>query len=223
MQSRRSSSSTSTRVAPGKVVPTANVVGMTASQRQSSAPCSIRRTLQSLSAVDEALEAIERLEPYRPWRPERPYVDRFDGTQYFCSNKLSCQNCSTRKRANGAVEYFHTLVAAVVTPGTTGRCLGRSSCSRRTGATNRIAKSRRAPLAHRPCERVKRLNPVYLGDDLYSNQPLCEAVVAAAGIFCSSASRQHKTLNEYLTGLDLPSKSQEMRRGRQRAPMSGAG
>ncbi|MFZ2108357.1 MAG: ISNCY family transposase, partial [Roseiarcus sp.] len=37
-----------------------------------------------------------------------------DGTQYFCSNKLSCQNCSTRKHANGQIDYFHTVVAASV-------------------------------------------------------------------------------------------------------------
>ena len=42
----------------------------------------------------------------------------FDGTQYFCSNKLSCRNCSTRKHANGPIDYFHTLVAAsIVKPG----------------------------------------------------------------------------------------------------------
>ena len=41
-----------------------------------------------------------------------------DGTQYFCSNKLSCRNCSTRKHANGQIDYFHTVVAAsVVKPG----------------------------------------------------------------------------------------------------------
>ena len=28
-----------------------------------------------------------------------------DGTQYFCSNKLSCRNCSTRKHANGQIDY----------------------------------------------------------------------------------------------------------------------
>jgi hypothetical protein len=41
-----------------------------------------------------------------------------DGTQYFCSNKLSCKNCSTRKHANGQIDYFHTVMAAsIVKPG----------------------------------------------------------------------------------------------------------
>ena len=36
----------------------------------------------------------------------------FDGTEYFCSNKLHCRHCSSRARADGKAEYFHALVAA---------------------------------------------------------------------------------------------------------------
>ena len=171
---------------------------------------------------DEALEAIERVGALSSLRGLSGHMlIAFDGTQYFCSNKLSCQNCSTRKRANGAVEYFHTLVAAsIVTPGHNRALpLAPQFVQPQDGRDKQDCESRAARrwlIAHG--ERVKRLNPVYLGDDLYSNQPLCEAVVASGGHFlfvCKPDS--HKTLNEYLTGLDLPSKSQEMRRGRQRA------
>ena len=41
-----------------------------------------------------------------------------DGSEYFCSRKISCPHCSTRKRADGAVEYFHSFVGAtLVAPG----------------------------------------------------------------------------------------------------------
>ena len=41
-----------------------------------------------------------------------------DGTEYFCSQKLSCPNCSSRLRANGKTEHFHAMVsAAMVAPG----------------------------------------------------------------------------------------------------------
>ena len=41
-----------------------------------------------------------------------------DGTEYFCSQKLSCESCSERKRANGKIEHFHAMVsAALVAPG----------------------------------------------------------------------------------------------------------
>ena len=38
----------------------------------------------------------------------------FDGTEYFCSQKLDCPNCSSRARANGKTEHFHSMVAAVI-------------------------------------------------------------------------------------------------------------
>ena len=58
------------------------------------------------------------------------------------------------------------------------------------------------------------LKPVYLGDDLYARQPMCEAIKAAGGNFllvCKPAS--HKTLGEYLTGVELDSLSETKGRG----------
>jgi len=41
-----------------------------------------------------------------------------DGTEYFCSQKLGCPQCLTRRRANGKVESYHaTLAATLVAPG----------------------------------------------------------------------------------------------------------
>ncbi|MGH7224799.1 MAG: ISNCY family transposase, partial [Gemmataceae bacterium] len=31
-----------------------------------------------------------------------------DGSEYFCSRKISCPQCSTRRRSDGGVEHFHT-------------------------------------------------------------------------------------------------------------------
>lgn len=145
----------------------------------------------------------------------------FDGTQYFCSNKLSCPHCSTRKRANGAVEYFHTLLAAsIVAPGHNRALpLPPEFVRPQDGHDKQDCESRAARrwlAAHG--ERYRRLKPVYLGDDLYANQPLCEAVLASGGHFlfvCRPDS--HKTLTEYLTGVELPSRSAQVRQGKQRA------
>lgn len=171
---------------------------------------------------DEALAAVERAGALASLRSLGDHMlIAFDGTQYFCSNKLSCQNCSTRKRANGAIEYFHTLLAAsIVTPGQNRALpLAPQFVQPQDGHDKQDCESRAARrwlIAHG--ERVKRLNPVYLGDDLYANQPMCEAVLASGGHFlfvCKPDS--HKTLSEYLTGVDLPSKSQQVRRGKQRS------
>ena len=37
-----------------------------------------------------------------------------DGTEYFCSQKLECPNCSSRARANGRTEHCHAMVSAVI-------------------------------------------------------------------------------------------------------------
>jgi hypothetical protein len=53
--------------------------------------------------------------------------------------------------------------------------------------------------------RYARLDPVYLGDDLYSRQPICPDVLATGGHFlfvCKPSS--HPTIEEYLTGIELP-------------------
>jgi hypothetical protein len=65
--------------------------------------------------------------------------------------------------------------------------------------------------------RHARLKPIYLGDDLFSRQPVCEAVRAVGGHFlfvCKPAS--HQTIEEYLTGVDLPTLTRTVKRGRQR-------
>src|SRR5271154_1556058 len=36
----------------------------------------------------------------------------WDGTEYFCSQKLGCPHCLTRQRANGRIENYYTLLAA---------------------------------------------------------------------------------------------------------------
>ena len=41
-----------------------------------------------------------------------------DGTEYFCSQKLSYPQCLTRKRANGKTEHYHAMLAVmIVAPG----------------------------------------------------------------------------------------------------------
>ena len=143
-----------------------------------------------------------------------------DGTQYFCSNKLSCRNCSTRKHANGQIDYFHNVVAAcIVKPGKNWvlplrpefvepqQDYEKQDCESR--ALRRWLEQNGS--------RYSPLNPVYLGDDIYSKQPVCEAVLAVGAHFlfvCKPDS--HKTIAEYLTGVEVPSLVRIIKRGKQR-------
>jgi hypothetical protein len=41
-----------------------------------------------------------------------------DGTEHHCSRKVHCPRCSSRKRSDGGIEYFHSFLgASIVSPG----------------------------------------------------------------------------------------------------------
>jgi hypothetical protein len=66
--------------------------------------------------------------------------------------------------------------------------------------------------------RYARLRPVYLGDDLFFRQPLCEAVrkEGASFIFVCKPS-SHPLIEEYLTGIDPPCVEEKIKRGKTHA------
>jgi len=144
----------------------------------------------------------------------------FDGTEYFRSAKLSCANCSTRARSGGKTESFHgAVMPALVAPGHARVVpLEPEFIVPQDGAEKQDCESRAARRwldAHG--RRYARLGAVYLGDDLYSRQPVCEAVLATGGHFlfvCKPDS--HPTLQEYLTGIELPEHVERRKHGRER-------
>lgn len=40
------------------------------------------------------------------------YLVPIDGTQYFCSESISCPSCLTKTKKNGKVMYYHQVVGA---------------------------------------------------------------------------------------------------------------
>lgn len=130
-----------------------------------------------------------------------------DGSEHFCSRKIHCPHCSTRKRSDGEMEYFHSFVGAtVVAPGhTTVVPLPPEFVRPQDGAKKQDCEPNAARRwLSRLGPQYAWLNPVYLGDDIYARQPMCVDVLAAGGSFifgCKPSS--HKTLTEYLTGVAL--------------------
>jgi hypothetical protein len=127
-----------------------------------------------------------------------------DGTEYFTSRKIRCTNCSHRKRSDGGTEYFHQFVGAtIVAPGHT-RVLPlppefitpqdgheKQDCEQMAGKR----------WLQKHGQTYADLRPIYLGDDLYAKQPMCEQIIASGGHFiltCKPSS--HPTLSEYLHG-----------------------
>src|SRR3954452_8104271 len=143
-----------------------------------------------------------------------------DGTEHFCSRKIGCPQCSTRRRSDGGVEYFHSFLgASVVAPGHTQVLplpaefitpqdgTGKQDCER--AAAKRWLARHGAGIT---CFR-----PVYLGDDLYACQPIVCVIQESGGNFiltCKPSS--HQTITEYLTGVDLQEHRQTIRQGSKR-------
>jgi len=140
-----------------------------------------------------------------------------DGTEYFCSQKLSCSNCSNRTRANGKCEHFHAMVAAaMVAPGHERALpLEPEFIAPQDGAEKQDCEARamhRWLATHGP--RYAHLKPIYLGDDLSSRQPTCEAVRAVGGHFLFTAKpASHKTLYDWLDGAEVPVTEQKIKQG----------
>lgn len=170
---------------------------------------------------DTAFEAMDECGGLDAFRQLGGHVlIALDGTEYFRSNDIRCGNCSRRARSRGKTEYFHTFLSAtMVAPGHNRVVsLPPEFISPQDGSEKQDCESRAARrwLAGHGRHYAK-LNPVYLGDDLFSRQPICEAVQAAGGHFlfvCKPAS--HKTLQEWLDGVDLPKRVVPIKRGKKR-------
>jgi len=170
-------------------------------------------------AFDQALGVLRQhggLAPFQ--RLGGRVLIALDGTEYFCSQKLGCPQCLTRRRANGKVESYHAMLAAtLVAP---GHAMSREPLGSRAlplmpefiapqdGAEKQDCErnaARRWLAAHGG--RVKALRPVYLGDDLFACQPIADAITAitaANGDFLLTAKpASHKALYDLMQGAEF--------------------
>jgi hypothetical protein len=177
-------------------------------------------TIEQLRQIDGGLDMFRRL--------DGRVLIALDGTEYHCSRKIHCRHCSTRGRGNGGTEYYHSMLAATLVAPGHDKSLPQAKAgviplepefivpqdgAEKQDCENMAAK--RWLAAH--AQRYAGLDPVYLGDDLFSRQPLCQAVLDTGGHFifvCKPSS--HPLIQEYLTGADLAVLEQTVKRGKQR-------
>jgi len=150
-------------------------------------------------AENDALSAFQRL--------DGRLLIALDGTEHFSSRKISCPACSHRKRSDGGTEYFHSFLGAtVVAPGhaqvvplapefiTPQDGNEKQDCER--------AAAKRWLSKHGPD--LAEFRPIYLGDDLFAYQPIVGSIQDKGGSFILTCKeKSHKTINEYLDGVDL--------------------
>jgi hypothetical protein len=154
------------------------------------------------------MRAIEAASPLTRFQclGERVLV-ALDGSEYFCSRKIKCPQCSTRRRSDGGVECFHAFLgASMVAPGHTQVLpLPAEFIAPQDGAAKQDCErnaAKRWLARHGPA--LAHLRPVYLGDDLFACQPIAAVVQETGGNFiltCKPSS--HQTIAEYLQGATL--------------------
>jgi hypothetical protein len=153
--------------------------------------------------VYQALQQSGQLKPFE-WLGG--LLIALDGTEYFSSQKLHCESCSSRVHQNGKVTYSHgAILPAIVAPGQSQVISlapefitpqdGHEKQDCEVAAAKRWVATHASTFAGQPV--------TLLGDDLYSHQPMCEAILAAGMNFiftCLPSS--HAALYDWLGYLE---------------------
>lgn len=129
-----------------------------------------------------------------------------DGTQYFSSQKIHCEQCSTRTPKNGSITYFHSaILPVIVAPGQSQViALAPEFISPQDGSNKQdceVAAAKRWMSAH---AHLFAGQPVtLLGDDLYSHQPMCQQWLERGMSFIFTClSDSHAALYDWLNYLE---------------------
>ena len=165
------------------------------------------------SAVVEALHAGGQLDAYRSINGD--LLAAMDGTQFFSSTKVHCDQCHVTERADGTITYSHSVVTPVIVAPGNPRVLPLEPefITPQDGHDKQDCENAAAKrwLAQHG-SRYRSLGVTILGDDLYCKQPLCEAIAEQGMNFilvCKPAS--HKTLYEWVQGLAATADVQTLR------------
>jgi hypothetical protein len=141
-----------------------------------------------------------------------------DGTEYFCSQKVACPHCLTRKRSNGKIESYHCLLAAtVVAPGHAKVVpLAPEFIARQDGAEKQDCERNAVQRwLKKHAARLRPLRPVYLTDDLFACQSVVKRLIEAGDDFiftCKETS--HKALYDFIEGAELARHEVKVHKGK---------
>ena len=151
------------------------------------------------------LEQTQQLVAFRSW--QNRLLVALDGTQYFASQKISCPHCSTQTHASGTTTYSHRMLTPViVAPGQAKVIpLPPEFIVPQDGHDKQDCENAAAKRWLRQYAKYYRAYGLtILGDDLYSNHPMCEVLVEEQVPFilvCKPAS--HPTLYAQLADREL--------------------
>jgi hypothetical protein len=134
------------------------------------------------------------------------YLIPFDGVVFHSSEKIHCDNCSTRQDRNGTTHYYHSAILPVIVKPDSAHVLSlppefivpqdgheKQDCER--AAVKRWLEQHQGQFEPQ--------SVTFLGDDLHSNQPLCQLIDQSYQQFFIFACKpdSHLTLYQWLDSL----------------------
>jgi len=151
----------------------------------------------------DQLESSGHLDRYRVL--EDYLLVPIDGTEFFRSSKIHCENCSVTRNTNGTVSYSHKVLTPVVAAPDNNKVivLEPEFIIPQDGSTKQDCELN---AAKRWIERNSSLSArkvIITGDDLFSRGPFCNLLLELGFRFiliCKPSS--HTTLYQYLTELE---------------------
>jgi len=154
--------------------------------------------------VYQGLQRGGHLKPYQ-WLGGHLLVT-LDGTQYFNSQKIHCQHCSTRTHKNGTTTYFHSaILPVIVAPGQSQViALAPEFITPQDGSDKQdceVSAAKRWVSTH--AKEFSGQPVTVLGDDLYSHQPMAEHCLETGMNFIFTClPDSHVALYDWLKYLD---------------------
>lgn len=161
------------------------------------------------SVFDDCFDALKQsghLSGYRVrlGKDTNDLLVALDGTQYFSSTEISCDNCS-KKTIDGEIHYAHSMVTpTIVTPGNNKVIsLAPSFITPQDGDSKQdceLKVSKRWLKSN--IDTYQKEGITILGDDLYAHEPFCRDLLSAGFNFiliCKPDS--HKTVYEWVKGI----------------------
>lgn len=128
-----------------------------------------------------------------------------DGTEYFSSKCIHCEQCSHRTHKNGTVIYFHTAIFPVIVSPNMEQVISLDP-EFITPQDGHQKQDCETAAAKRWIQRHANIftsgGVTLLGDDLYSRQPMCEVVIKQGFHYIFGCLPQsHQTLYDWLNYL----------------------
>lgn len=158
-----------------------------------------------LQKIVGALHEDGQLTPFRCL--DEQLLIALDGTRYFSSQRIHCEHCSRTEHQNGTITYSHAAITPVIVAPGEDKVItlepefitpqdGHDKQDCETAAAKRWLKQYG--------QHYGQWGATILGDDLYSRQPLCQAILAQGLNFllvCKPDS--HLTLYDWINGMKV--------------------